>query len=255
MYDQRIAVFSDIHSNLTALEAILSNINSRGITERYCLGDFVDFAPWPNEVISRIRHENIPSVYGNHDQRLFNNETISAKSWHSPEETNARRTAMKISSATVTDENLRWLKALPFSRQLSMGDKKILLVHASPDSIDEYLRPDHPEEALRTLQQNHGFDILISGHTHLADVRYIKRKNGEMFAVVNTGAVGRIKEGEPQATWLELTLHETNIKLTVHRVNYDVSYVAKSILSSDVPDFYARDLLQHAQPVIEEGKL
>ena len=246
MYDQRIAVFSDIHSNLTALEATLRDIESKGITERYCLGDFVDFAPWPNEVISRIRHENIPSVYGNHDQRLFDNETISAKSWHSPEETSARKKAMELSNATVTNENLRWLKALPFSRQLKVGDKKILLVHASPDSVDEYLRPDHPEEALRTLQQNFGFDILISGHTHFADVRYIKRKDGKMFAVVNTGAVGRIKKGEPQATWLELTLQGTNIKLAVHRVNYDVSYVAEFILRGDVPDFYARDLLQHA---------
>ncbi|STQ42505.1 Calcineurin-like phosphoesterase superfamily domain [Ewingella americana] len=67
---RQIAVFSDVHANLPALKAVLEDIDARQITEIYCLGDLVDFAPWPNEVIELVRQRQIPTVMGNHDDRV-----------------------------------------------------------------------------------------------------------------------------------------------------------------------------------------
>src|ERR1051325_7682864 len=63
----RIALLSDIHANLPALEAVLADVASRHVDARYCLGDLVGYAPFPNEVIERIRQEAIPTIVGNYD--------------------------------------------------------------------------------------------------------------------------------------------------------------------------------------------
>ncbi len=64
----RVAFFSDVHSNLPALEAVLDDIAAVGVDARYALGDLVGYAPWPNEVLERLQAERIPSVMGNYDE-------------------------------------------------------------------------------------------------------------------------------------------------------------------------------------------
>ena len=64
----RVAFFSDVHSNLPALEAVLDDIAAAGVDARYALGDLVGYAPWPNEVIERLKAEGIPGVMGNYDE-------------------------------------------------------------------------------------------------------------------------------------------------------------------------------------------
>lgn len=66
----QIAIFSDVHGNLPALEVVLKDMDRRGIRQKFCLGDLVDFAPWGNEVIRKIRDQNIPCLMGNHDERI-----------------------------------------------------------------------------------------------------------------------------------------------------------------------------------------
>ncbi|MEI7489572.1 MAG: metallophosphoesterase family protein, partial [Chryseobacterium sp.] len=66
----QIAIFSDVHGNLPALEVVLNDIEERGIDQKFCLGDLVDFAPWGNKVIEKIKSLNIPCLMGNHDERI-----------------------------------------------------------------------------------------------------------------------------------------------------------------------------------------
>jgi len=101
----QIAVFGDVHGNLPALEAVLNDIEERGIRQKYCLGDLVDFAPWGNEVIEKIRSLNIPCLMGNHDERIGFDVPVIPLSKHSEEETAARFLAISHSKKYITKEN------------------------------------------------------------------------------------------------------------------------------------------------------
>lgn len=237
----RFAIFSDVHANLPALNAVLDDIDSHGITRMFCLGDVVDFAPWPNEVIARLRKRQIPVLRGNHDQRVACNEPVTPMAKHSPEERDARVDAIALSKRVITAENRRWLRSLPASILLELP-LRILLVHASPRSLSEYLYGDTPTDTLLAFPQLQNVDALICGHTHFAHVRTIKTPEGRPLLFANPGAVGRIKPGQPPASWLSGEVREGVLSLTMQTVNYDVLQVANAIRQSDVPNFYADEL-------------
>lgn len=239
----RFAIFSDVHANLPALDAVLADIGRHAISQCYCLGDVVDFAPWPNEVIARLRERQIPVLRGNHDQRVACDEPVTTMAVHSPEEREARVEAIALSKRVITEENRRWLQALPDSLRLDLP-LPILLVHASPRSLSEYLYADTTAHTLLAFPQLHDIDALICGHTHFACVREIDRGTSRPLLFANPGAVGRIKPGQPQASWLLGEIREGKLTLTVKTVQYDVAQVAKAIRDSEVPDYYADELMR-----------
>lgn len=243
--DFRFALFSDVHANLPALEAVLQDIDRHNINQIWCLGDVVDFAPWPNEVIALLRRRAIPVVMGNHDRRVAMDEPVTPLAKHSAQEQQAREQAIALSKRTLTEDNRRWLSALPRSIAFNAGPLRVLLVHASPDSLSEYVHRQFSCSQLMKWQTAHQFDVMVSGHTHYADIRELVRSDGRRLTVANTGAVGRIKAGEPQATWLMGHYRHGKLKLAVQTVNYDVAVVAQAIKDSQIPDFYADELYQH----------
>jgi predicted phosphodiesterase len=251
--NHRFAVFSDIHANLPALKAVLNDIDRMEINESFCLGDLVDFAPWPNEVIDLLRLRAIPVLIGNHDYRVAYDRAISPVSWHSPEETRARVIGINISKQTISTENLAWLRQLPQRIQLELaaGEQKrnILLVHASPNSLSEYVNYDHPQAALRQYLVENNADIMITGHTHRSYIRQLTDGDQQCF-VANAGAVGRIKPGQPQASWLLCQVINGEFSMAIKRVAYDVAAVAQAIKQSAVPDFYAEELLTNGYPSV-----
>ena len=105
----KIAILSDIHGNLPALQVVLADIYSRDIQQIYCLGDLTDFAPWDNEVIALIRNLNIPCVLGNHDERIgFDQEVIPLKK-HNDAENAARIAAIEVSKAETSPAHKQYL--------------------------------------------------------------------------------------------------------------------------------------------------
>ncbi|MCW3110493.1 MAG: metallophosphatase family protein [Segetibacter sp.] len=143
----RIAIFSDVHGNLPALETVLSDINKRNIDQVYCLGDLVDFAPWTNEVIELIKGLRISCLMGNHDERIAFDYDIVPLKKHSDEETTARIVAINYTKKTIANANQKFLKNLPGQLRLSFKvaerNVNILLVHASTRSNDEYIYESH----------------------------------------------------------------------------------------------------------------
>ncbi|MGY0036784.1 metallophosphoesterase family protein [Pedobacter sp. NJ-S-72] len=85
-----IAIFSDVHGNLPALQAVLNDIEKRKADQVYCLGDLVDFAPWTNEVIETIKGLQIPCLMGNHDERIAFDHEVIPLAKHNQEETKAK---------------------------------------------------------------------------------------------------------------------------------------------------------------------
>ncbi|MGP9436249.1 metallophosphoesterase family protein [Ewingella sp. AOP8-B2-18] len=247
---RQIAVFSDVHANLPALKAVLEDIDTRRITEIYCLGDLVDFAPWPNEVIELLRQRQIPTVMGNHDDRVAFDRPVTPMAKHSPEECDARVEAIALSKATISAENMAYLRDLPFKRQVVLGEgdkaKSLLLVHASANAIHEYIYQDHSPSALADMCAANHADGMLMGHTHCAYLRQLATASGKSVLIGNTGATGRIKLGQPLATYMICTWEEGDISAEIVAVEYNVVETASAIIHSPIPDFYARELITHS---------
>lgn len=238
----KIAVISDIHGNIIALERVLKDIEEQQIEQVFCLGDLVDFAPWDNEVISCIRDRNIPCVLGNHDERIAFDKAVTSFDFLTEEENAWRRDAINYTKENISADNKRWLSELPFQIDLTykiQGEfKRINLVHATLESNSAYLyEKDDKKELAQTLEQRR-VDAIVMGHTHLPYVQQESR-----LLLVNSGSVGRSREDERKATYVLLELSEEEISAEIRRLDYPIERVAQAIYESEIPDYYADFLL------------
>lgn len=238
----QIAIFSDIHGNLLALNAVLADIQSKNIYYKYCLGDLVDFAPWGNEVIELIKNEKIPCLMGNHDERIAFDLPIIPLEKHDAEETANRIVAIKNSKETITEDNKLFLGQLPYFMQLDFKVKhkhwKIQLIHGSMESNEVYLYESEPNSIFEDIFLKTHAQIIVMGHTHLPFIKCIDQK-----WAINTGSVGRSKKKCKNATYLLLELHEDQIHAEIIQVPFDITAVAHGIKASGIPNFYAEFLL------------
>lgn len=239
----QIAIFSDVHGNLPALEEVLNDINERGITQKFCLGDLVDFAPWGNEVIERIKNSNIPCILGNHDERIAFDLPVIPLSKHSQEETSARFAAIDHSKKCITDENKSFLAEFPFHLKLSYKVGKrhwnIQLVHSSLQSNDTYLYESENDQVFADMLNSSQSDVVVMGHTHIS----FKKQIVDKWAI-NAGSVGRSKEENRLASYLVLTLDEEKVTPEIVQLEYPLEEVAQEIEASEIPDYYA-SFLRH----------
>lgn len=234
----QIAVFGDVHGNLPALETVLDDIEERGIRQKYCLGDLIDFAPWGNEVIEKIRSLNIPCLMGNHDERIGFDVPVIPLSKHSEEETAARFLAINHSKKYITEENKAFLSELPFHLKLNykIGEKhwSIQLVHSSLESNDTYLYESENDEIFQNMLSESQSDVIMMGHTHMSFKKYF---NGKW--AINSGSVGRSREENRLASYVILTLDEEKITPEIIQLDYPLEKVAQGIEKSEIPNYYA----------------
>lgn len=239
----RIAIITDIHANKIALEAVLADISAKGISEIYCLCDLVDFAPWGNEVIEIIRHNNIPCLMGNHDERIAFDEPISPLPHHNAQESAERMLAIAYSKQQISPQNKDWLAQLPYTMELSYQINgqviNILLVHASLSSNDQYVFEADNKAAYAAALRDKGIQALLMGHTHLP---YIQSESEVLF--VNAGSVGRSREADRKASYAILSLSDSGIDAEIIKLAYNLEAVADAIYASPIPDFYGDFLRQ-----------
>lgn len=242
MRGMRVAIFSDIHGNLPALEAVLSDIEADAEIERvYCLGDLVGYAPFPNEVIERIQSAGIPTLMGNYDDGTGFDREDCGCAYKLPEEKARGDQSFAWTKDNVTVENKAFLRTLLSEARFTLGDRRILLVHGSPRRINEYLYEDRSLASFQRLAAVSGGDAIVFGHTHLP---YTKLLDGVLF--VNVGSVGKPKDGDPRACYAVLTEREGKLDVTFRRVPYDVARVVAAIRQSALPDEFAT--------MLEEGR-
>lgn len=234
----QIAIFSDVHGNLPALEVVLKDIEERGIHQKFCLGDLVDFAPWGNEVIEKIKNLNIPCLMGNHDERIAFDIPVIPLNKHSEEETAARFLAIDHSKKYIIKENKKYLSELPFHLKLNykIGKKhwNIQLAHSSLKSNDTYLYESENDNIFIDLLNDSQSDVVIMGHTHLSFKKYFDGK-----WAINSGSVGRSREKNRLASYVILTLDEDHITPEIIQLEYPLEEVAQKIEQSEIPNYYA----------------
>lgn len=231
----RIAIFSDIHGNLPALDAVLADLTAQPEIDRtYCLGDLVGYAPFPNEVTERIRASGIPTIIGNYDDGTGSDRDDCGCAYKEPEAKALGDQSFAWTKAHVTAENKSFLRSLPREIRLTLAGVRVLLVHGSPRRINEYLYEDRPDASFQRLAAASDADVIVFGHTHIP---YTKRVDQVLF--VNVGSVGKPKDGDPRACYLILEVRDGTVDARFRRVAYPVEAAAEAIRQSDLPDAFA----------------
>lgn len=231
----KIAVISDIHGNLYALEAVLKDIEGRGIKKVFCAGDLVGYGPRPNEVTELMRNKKIPTVMGNYDDAIGNMRITCGCDYKDEATRILGESSVAWTRENISELNRLWLGQLPSEIRLSAPGTDILLVHGSPGALNEYLYQETPEDYLNGLLLSSQAAVLICGHTHRPYVKSIKAGH-----VVNAGSVGRPLHGNPNATYVVAELDEGHFKAEIVEVRYDYIKTSGEIEDSGLPLEFAR---------------
>src|SRR5690606_27516387 len=211
----KIALFSDVHANLPALEAFLKDLDSRRPDAVYCLGDLVGYNIWPNEVINEVRKRNIPTIAGNYDFGIGRDSNDCGCAYKSDEEKSNGAISICVTNELINPEERQYLRTLPahikVEFQLNEDKLNLLLVHGSPRKINEYLFEDRDEKSLYRIMEQADADIMCFGHTHKPYHRILPTgevENAHYRHAINIGSVGKPKDGNPLGCYVILTLDD-----------------------------------------------
>ncbi len=235
----RIAIFSDLHGNSAASEAVLAAIDAAAPDAVYCLGDLVGYGARPNETVELIRSRQIPTIVGNYDDGVGFDRDDCGCAYKDPEEGARGQQSLLWTRHATTGENKAYLRGLPFDIRFEAEGIRFRLVHGSPRRINEYLFEERDPRSLARISLAADCDALVFGHTHKP---WVKTSAGVLM--VNDGSVGKPKDGDPRACWalFEVTAGQP-VTVEFQRTSYDVAAMAAAIRAAHgLPDHFARDL-------------
>ena len=220
----RVAVISDVHSNLEALQEVLRRTEGLGV---YCLGDLVGYGANPNEVVELLRERNVLALMGNHDYAVTTGDTGMF---------NARAAmAAKWTAKVMNDTSLAYLRSLPRERSLLLGGEEGYFTHGSPDdTLWEYVDPRTHWQLFSHYLERLQVRFIGLGHTH---VPFVSKEGGG--TVFNPGSVGQPRDGDNRASYVVLSVAEGAVKVDNLRVEYDYKLAASKIRAAGLPGKFA----------------
>jgi putative phosphoesterase len=235
----RLAIFSDLHSNSSATEAVLDDIDRAAPDTVYCLGDLVGYGARPNETIELIRRRGIPTIMGNYDDGVGFDRDDCGCAYKDKDEEARGQQSLVWSRRVTTEDNKAFLRTLVPEIRFDIEGQRFRLVHGSPRRINEYLFEDRDPRSLERIAHMAECDALVFGHTHKPWVRDIE---GVRF--VNDGSAGKPKDGNPRAAWVLLTAKgDEPVTVEIRRVPYDVAAMAAAIRAEpELPNQFATDI-------------
>jgi putative phosphoesterase len=233
-----VAVITDIHGNLPALQAALARIEVLGIESVLCGGDLVGYGPRPNEVCALIAEREIPTIYGNYDYAIARDEEDCGCAYVTAHDRELGQLSVDWTLAHTSRESKQFMRALPFDLRFSVGDVTGHLVHGSPRKVNEYLFEDKPARLYERLAAAESGPVLVFGHTHKPWVH----EYGEVL-FVNCGSVGKPKDGDPRGAFAVLSSGSGGVAVSIERVEYDAGAVAAEIRQVGLPGELADKLL------------
>lgn len=222
----KIAVISDIHGNMQALEAVLENIKKENCEKIFCLGDLAMAGPEPNKTIEKIKE-----LFNNGDFELIQGNTDEYLAKDSDEMFEAIKKANPIMAyaynadrKVITKDNLIFLGSLSKQKNIEINGVKILLVHGSPRANNENIYPELLIEKVEEMLVGVDSDLVLCGHTHQPCGYQTNTKQ----TVVNVGSVGRPLNENPKACYLLLEIGADIGEFYVEHklVNYDKEQAA-----------------------------
>ncbi len=230
----RLGIFSDVHANIEALSAVMRGFEDEDIDEYYCLGDVVGYGASPNECSDLVRETARVTILGNHDAAVAGRMDYSYYY-------EAARQALDLHANTLSEENLAWLKGLPYKHEV--GDTGVHLCHGSPLRLEEFEYIFAPEQARECLPMWDDLGhITLIGHSHLCKVFELRPGSVEELPaerfeldpdakyIVSVGRVGQPRDYDNRASY---TVFDTETSVfDFKRVEYDIESAASKIFQS-----------------------
>lgn len=214
----KILVISDIHGNLTALEAVCEKADMV-----FCLGDIVNYGPYPKECIKTIRDMTDKAVRGNHDNAVGRDVDCGC----SVKYKELSDTGKIFTKTVLNGREKVFLQNLPVTLNIKFGGIKFLLSHGSPGGdLYKYLRPDGSDRELEAELKDVIADVVFVGHTHLPMIRKIRN-----MTIVNPGSVGQPRDGIPMASY---AVWEDG-RIEIKRVSYNIETTIKGLRKTSMP--------------------
>lgn len=275
---RRLALISCIHGNVEALDAVLADLEKRGVDSVLCLGDLVGYGPFPDETVSIIRQLRIPTTLGCWDEGIAQNDEDCGCTFVSEEEGALGAKAFRWTASRVSNETKRFLGALPMGLMFDLPCGRLVAVHGSPASTSEYLTESTHELVLLERASRAGCDLLVCGHTH---VPYVKHLGGSLEVrsqatlkdrvyrsrladaapphpvvlspktIINAGSVGEPRHGGIESTYAILDTHSGDVELC--EVPYDLEKTLHAMRTREVPSEFV-ERMKRAQELTGKRK-
>lgn len=221
----KIAVISDIHGNMEALNSVLDDIEGNKCDRIFCLGDYAMAGPEPAKAVEKVRElKNAVLIQGNTDWMIANYTEDIYNSIKEAAPVMAE--ALKNDFEILSNEQKEFLKNLPEKMSLDVEGVKILLVHGSPRKNNENIFPDTPLKEVEKMLEGVNADVVLCGHTHMPCGFQTTNK----ITVVNDGSVGRPFTDEPKSCYLILTINNGQCLFEHRFVEYDNAKASEKML-------------------------
>jgi len=226
----RIVIFSDVHGNVAALEAVLAAIRREAAPDAlFIAGDLVLLGPRPAEALALLRSlDGARFVKGNTDQYLIDyGDDVED---------------VLFARARLAADDLDFVAALPFEQRLELAPgHELLVVHANPRDLEQPITPDGADTKIRPLLEDVSAEVVAFGHYHVPFVRTLDR-----WTLVDVASVGLPRDGDQRAVYATLTWEHGSLQVEHHRVPFDIEAVARDYAAVGYPDaaLAARRLLR-----------
>jgi putative phosphoesterase len=228
--EDAVAVITDIHANLPAMQAALARIDELAIERIYCGGDLVGYGPHPNEVCALIRERAIPTIYGNYDYAIARDLEDCGCAYPTPHERALGQRSVDWTLTHTGQASKAFMRELPFDLRFAVGEVAVHLVHGSPRRVNEYLFEDKGDRLFERLAEDEQARVLVFGHTHKP---WVREHGGVLF--VNCGSVGKSKDGDARGAFAVLRETAEGFAVTIERVPYDAESVAVEVRRAGLP--------------------
>jgi predicted phosphodiesterase len=242
----RYALVSDIHANLPALKAVLAQIAlNPGIATTFHLGDLVGYGPWPNETVDLLIENEIAGISGNYDSTVATNAPHCGCRSENARQEELSHVSFGWTKEHVSPRTREYLGSLPFRLDIKprgghAPGPTLILVHGTPTLNTLYWTEDRPDSFCLKMAQLAGAsagDVIAFGHTHMPWKRTV-----EGIHFVNTGSVGRPKDGDWRAGYAIVDVGGDDVGIEHVRVEYDVEKAARAVVKSGLPEEFAETL-------------
>ncbi len=226
----RILLISDIHANFPALAEVQEQVRKKNFDLIINGGDSVVYAPFPNETINWLREHNAISILGNTDIKVL--RLLNGKILKKPRKPD-KRIMYDWTAEHLTPENKQYLSTIPTRNILDLEGHRIGIYHGSPASDSEHLFADTPMKRFQKLTKQTDCDIVLVGHSHTPFHKHVNKVH-----FINPGSVGRMFDGNPDASYAIMKLSPENVSVSLYRCPYDTDIVIQALRNNQLPSIY-----------------
>ncbi|MCF8034834.1 MAG: metallophosphatase family protein [Desulfarculaceae bacterium] len=230
----RLAVLSDLHANLSALRVVRADLVRRGVDRVVVLGDLTGYLARPNRVVDAVVLAGWQCIAGNYDLAVLRGGREGADKYLKPGIGPEPRAIFAWTEQRLHAASREFLATLPENLRLDTPAGDLLAVHGSPDSVRQYVFPDHPQAELAAWLKQSGASILCLGHTHQP---FVRRVEGGL--VLNPGSVGKSKDGDPRASYALIDF-EPKLRAQIVRLPWDIETEARLLIGAGLDSMVAR---------------